>query len=83
MPNSLQTHGHQVPLSMGISKQEYWSGCYFILEGILTDQGLNLCLLYWQTDSLPLSLTREAHFPSLGSPMNKLSILILLLYPGE
>ena len=32
-------------------------GCHFLLQGIFLDllQGLNLCLLYWQADSLPLS----------------------------
>ena len=45
------------PLSMGFSRQEYWSGCHFILQGIFPTQGLNLgllCLLHWQGDSLPL-----------------------------
>ena len=30
-------------------------GCYFLLQGIFSIQGLNLCLLCWQVDSLPLS----------------------------
>ena len=30
-------------------------GCYFLLQGIFLDQGLNLYLLHWQADSLPLS----------------------------
>ena len=33
------------------------TGCHFLLEGIFPTQGLNpclLCLLHWQTDSLPL-----------------------------
>ena len=29
-------------------------GCHFILQGIFLIQGLNLCLLHWQADSLPL-----------------------------
>ena len=32
-------------------------GCHFLLLGIFPTQGLNaylLCLLHWQTDSLPL-----------------------------
>ena len=40
-----------------ISQQEYWSGCYFFLQGIFQTQGLNLsllCLLHWQACSLPL-----------------------------
>ena len=30
-------------------------GCHFLLEGIFPTQGLNLGLLHWQVDSLPLS----------------------------
>ena len=28
--------------------------CYFLLQGIFLTQGLDLCLLRWQVDSLPL-----------------------------
>ena len=49
--------------SMGFSRLEYWSGLPFLTPGIeleflpgflLPTQGLNLCFLYWQVDSLPL-----------------------------
>ena len=30
-------------------------GCHFLFEGIFPTQGLNLRLLFWQADSLPLS----------------------------
>ena len=53
----------QVPLSMGFSRQEYWSGFPFPFQGIFLTQGLNLCLLHllhWQAYSLPLSATLEA-----------------------
>ena len=30
-------------------------GCHFFLQGIFPIQRLNLCLLHWQADSLPLS----------------------------
>ena len=33
-------------------------GCHFLLQGIFPTQGLNLCLLYWQSDSL---LLRKSH----------------------
>ena len=45
----------QFPLSMGFSRQEYHSGCHFLLQGIFPTQGSNLSPLHWQTDSLPLS----------------------------
>ena len=50
-----QTVAHQAPLSMGFPRQEYWSGCHFLLQRIFPNQGSNLCLLHWQADSLPLS----------------------------
>ena len=43
----------QAPLSMGLSRQEYWSGLPFLLPGVFPTQGLNpclLCLLHWQAD---------------------------------
>ena len=47
----------QTPLFMGVSRQEYWSGLHFLLQGIFSTQGSNphpLCLLHRQVDSLPL-----------------------------
>ena len=56
MSNSgtLWTIARHAPPSMGFSRQEYWCGCRFLLQGIFPTQGLNLCLL-WQADSSPLS----------------------------
>ena len=51
---TLWTVAHQAPLSMGFSRQEYWSGCHSLLQGIFLTQGSNLhllCLLHWQADS--------------------------------
>ena len=45
---TLWTVACQAPLPMEFSRQEYWSGCYFLLQGIFPIQGLNtrlLCLL--------------------------------------
>ena len=47
----------QVPLSMGFSTQEYWSGLPCPPPGDLPDPDLDLCLfclLHWQVGSLPL-----------------------------
>ena len=47
------TVAHQAHLSMGFSRQEYWSGLTFLLQGIFSTQGSNLSLLlcrqilYW------------------------------------
>ena len=51
------TVAHQASLSMNFSRQEYWSGCHFLLQGIFLTQGSKphlVCLLHWQVDSLPL-----------------------------
>ena len=39
------TVAQQVPLSMGFSRQEYWSGCHALHQGIFLTQGSNLHLL--------------------------------------
>ena len=38
------TVAYQASLSMGFSRQEYWSGCHFLLQEIFPTQGLNLGL---------------------------------------
>ena len=51
------TAAHQAPLSVGFSRQEHWSGCHALLQGIFLTQGSNLhllCLWHWQAHSLPL-----------------------------
>ena len=48
---------HQAPLSMGFSRQEYWSELPFLLQGIFLTHRSNLCFLHllnWQADYLPL-----------------------------
>jgi len=55
---TLWTVACQAPLSMGFFRQEYWSGCHALLQGIFPTQGqiLHLLhLLHWQADSLPLA----------------------------
>ena len=52
---TLWTVAHQAPLSLGFSRQEYWSGLSCPPRG--ETQGSNLCLLcllHWQVGSLPL-----------------------------
>ena len=56
------TAAYQTPPSMGLFTQEYWSRLPFSSSrGIFLTQGLNLHLLHWQVDSLPLC--------HLGSPI--------------
>ena len=41
------------PLSMGFSRQEYWSGLLFLSPEDLPDQGIEPGSPAWQVDSLP------------------------------
>ena len=53
--DSMDCIAHQMPLSMGFFRQEYWSE--LPLPGDLTDLGIKLesiCLPQWHADSLPL-----------------------------
>ena len=46
---------HQIPLSLGFSRQECWSGLPCPPPGDLPNPGIELLyLLHWQADSLPL-----------------------------
>ena len=58
------TVAHWSLLSIGLCRQEYWSGLPFLLQGTFLTQGSNTCLLHWHADSLPLSY--------LGSPTSKI-----------
>ena len=53
------TVAHQAPLSVGFSRQEYWSGLPFPPPGDLPDPGIEprsrTSLLHWQAGSLPLA----------------------------
>ena len=54
---TLWTVARQAPLSMGFSRQEYWSGLLHPPPGHLPNPGIEpclLCLLHWQAGSLPL-----------------------------
>ena len=51
---TLWTVAYQAPLSIGFSRQGYWSELPFPTPGIFPTQGSNVSLLHWQVDSLPL-----------------------------
>ena len=53
----------QAPLTMGFSRQEYWSGLPFPSLGDLSDQGLKLRLLHWQMNSLLMSQQGSSFIP--------------------
>jgi len=64
------TEARQAPLFMKISRQEYWSELSFPTTGDLLHPGMNLGLLNWQVDSLPLSHLRS---PSLSRNCSNLN----------
>ena len=52
---TLRTVAHEAPLSMGFSKQEYWSGLPCPPPGDLSDPGIEPTSPAPQADSLQLS----------------------------
>ena len=59
------TVAHRAPLSVGFSRQEYWSGVPFPPPGYFPIPGIELTclhLLHWQVDSLLLSHLRSPFF---------------------
>ena len=52
----LWTAAHQAPVSMGFSRQEYWSGLPFTSPGDLHNPGIELKSPALQADSLPTEL---------------------------
>ena len=57
----LWTVACQAPLSMGFSRQEYWSWLPFPSPADLADPGIKLVSPALQADSLPTELQGEAH----------------------
>ena len=57
----LWTVAHLAPLSMGFSRQEYWSGYPFSSPGDLPDPGIKLGSPALQVTSLPSELPGKPH----------------------
>ena len=57
--HGLVTVAHQAPLSMGFSRQEYWSGLPFPSPGDLHDPGIEPGSSGLQADSLPIELLQS------------------------
>ena len=62
MSNSLKTHGLELtrllcPWAFPGKNTEV--GCHFLPQGMFPIERLNLCLMHWQVDSLPLSHLRS------------------------
>ena len=74
---TLWTVACQVPLSMGFSRQEYWSGLSFPSLRDLLDPGIKPASpvsLHWQADSLPQILSHLGSLEIILS--NVLNILV-------
>ena len=75
MSDSLRTHGqwnlHQAPLSLGFSRQEYWSGLPFSSPGNLPDPGIEPRSPAFQVDSLLSEPTGEpSQFKGVAFPVH-------------
>ena len=71
------TAGCQDPLSMGFSRQEYWSGLHFLLQGIFLTQGLNPGLLHHR--NILKHLSHQGRLDSQGlSPLGLTGLISLL-----
>ena len=68
---TLWTLGHLVPLSMGFSRQEYWSGLPWPFPRDLPNLGLELGLLHYRY-SLYVWATRDMHLSKLRSFWSRL-----------
>ena len=77
------TVAHQAPLSMGFSRQEYWSGLFFPSPWVLPSPGVeptSLRLLHWPLDSSLLHHLESSH----SSPYSPICMFSLILTsPGS
>ena len=67
---TLRTVARQAPLSMGFSRQEYWSGSRALLQGNLPDPGVESASLMSPALAggfFTTNATQEAHPSALGS----------------
>ena len=73
------TVAHQAPLSMGFSRQEYWSGLPFPSPGDLPNPGIKPRSLALRADSLPVKPQGKPKNTGVGS----LSLLQWIFWPGN
>ena len=64
------TVAHQGPLSVGFSRQEYWSGLPFPSPGDLPDPGIEPESPALQTDCLPSESLGKTHLKKKKNPSN-------------
>ena len=59
------TVAHQAPLSVGFSRQEYWSGLPFLSPGNLPDPGIEPRSPALQADALPSKPQGKFNMPEI------------------
>ena len=59
------TGAHQAPLSMGFSREEYWSGLPFLSPGNLPDPGIEPRSPALQADALPSKPQGKFNMPEI------------------
>ena len=77
-----RTVAHQTPLSMGFSRQGYWSGLPFPSPRDLPDpeiESVSVCLLHWQADSSPLVPPGKMSDLLQGSDLAQSQLLVKLI----
>ena len=86
------TVGCKAPLSVGFSRQEYWTGLPFPPQGIFPTQELTLRSPALQADSLPTELRRKPHIWGVcvlnsitdhNSDYNCIRFISMLLFSGS
>ena len=68
---NLWTAARQVPLSLGFSRQEYWSELPCPFAGDLPNPGIKPASLHWQVGSLPLTPPGKPLFAFTGSQLRQ------------
>ena len=74
---TLWTVAHQAPLSMGFSRQEYWSGLPFPSPGDLPDPGIEPRFPALQADPLPSEPSKDGCYNEIYMVIIKVSFLWL------
>ena len=75
----------QAPLTMGFPRQEYWTGCHFLIQGVFRTRGSNprlLHLLHGQAVFLPLcrlGLGVHAYYTCMSAYMCKYTYIFICI----
>ena len=79
-PMNCRVQVHQLPLSIGFSRPECWSGFHSLLQGIFTTQGLSLGFLYCR--KILYHLNHQVNLSPILAPPNWVYCLFPLIFCG-